>query len=442
MRGLEIETRSEARFKVAGLVRGKRLDDEAKDGARSKDAGPVRSHSVEIGSRAELSEAIRRESSKLEKSGAVIRKVWGKTEIESYVDGKAQEARRESHDPYAGDNAERRAARELGLHYREGRVRVEVVYPEAQIEYADKAGGIERLNISVAQESRIERGQRWREEARQRHLDRSIERGERARSRDPERERIPFDERKRRAAADVAAYRVVSVKDLIEERFGGNAFAGRKGIDQLKRAGLLKEHTVTVRSGKYFKVLTATEKGCREARDHSPDTEQRYFSGLVKPKELRHDVAVYRAARAEIAQLEQRGATVKRVRLDYELKSRVARATERERARKGREAAQKAKVEAARELGLPIDEQGRVHYPDAQIEYEDAMGVSERVSVEVTSGNYRGKHIQPKAAAGFVLYANGRAAARKLGRSLALDPEGSKRGGGGGRRKDDVLFDL
>ena len=151
---------------------------------------------------------------------------------------------------------------------------------------------------------------------------------------------------------------------------------------------------------------------------------------------------MYRAARAEIAELEQRGAAVNRIRLDYELKSRVARATERARARKGGEAAQRAKVEAARKLGLPIDEQGRVHYPDAQIEYSDEMGVSGRVSVEVTSEDYRARDIQAKAAAGFALHANGRAAGRKLGRSLALDPEGSKRGGGGGRRKDDELFEL
>ena len=42
MRGLEVETRNEARFKVAGLDRGKRLDAEAQDGARTE-AGPVRS---------------------------------------------------------------------------------------------------------------------------------------------------------------------------------------------------------------------------------------------------------------------------------------------------------------------------------------------------------------------------------------------------------------
>ena len=442
MRGLDIETRSEARGRFAGLIHVKRLDAEVKGGARSKEAGPVRSQSIEIGSRDELGEAIRRETSRLETSGAGIRKVWGQAEIENYVEAKAQEARRGTHDPYVGDDAREKAARELGLNCRMERESVSVRYPEAQIEYAGADGRIERLNISVAQESGIARGRRRREEARQRHLDRSIERGERARSKDPNRERIGFDERKRRAAADVAAYRVVSVTDLVEERFGGNAFAARKGIDQLKRAGLVGEHTVKVPSGKSFKVLTATDKGCREARDHGPDTEQRYYSGLVKPSELRHDAAVYRAARAEIAELEQRGAQVKCMRLDYELKSRVARATERARARKGREAAHKAKVEAARELELPLDEQGRVHYPDAQIEYEDETGVSGRVSVEVTSEDYRARDIQAKAAAGFALHANGRAAGRKLGRLLALDPEGSKRGGGGGRRKDDELFEL
>ena len=341
MRGLEIETRSEARFKVARLVRGKRLDAEAQDGARTE-AGPVR----------------------------------------------AKPLRRER-----------------------------------------------------------------RNETRQYHIDQPIERGKRAREKDPDRERISFAERKRQAVIDVATYRIVSVKDLVDERFGGNAFAARKGIDQLKRAGLLAEDTVHLPSGKGFKVLTATAKGLQHAREHSPGSKQRYWAGLVKPAERRHDAAVYRAARNEIAELERNGAKVKRIRIDYELKSQVARATERARARRGREAAQKAKVAAAKSMDLPVDENGRVHYPDAQIEYEDAMGEMGRVNVEVTSGNYRGEHIHPKAAAGFSLHANGQAAARKVAAAFgngagqraagAVDPErGGKRGGGGGGPKDDELFEL
>ena len=440
MRGLDIETRDDARLQVERAVRGKRLDVEAQDGARSK-AGPVRSKGVEIGSRQELAAAIQRETSKLEKSGAVIGKVWSKEDLRGFVEDKAQQARRETHDPYAGDVARRGAARRLGLRSKQNREVVEVRYPEAQIEYAYKDGRKQRLNINVAQESREERGQRRREDARQRHLERSIERGERTRGKDPDRERIPFDERKRQAVTDVATYRVVSVRDLVDERFGGNAFAARKGIDALKREGLLKEDTVRLKSGKTFKVLTATDKGREQVRERSPDSEQRYWSGLVKSNELRHDAALYRAARNEIAALEKDGAKVKRIRLDYEMKSQVARASERARAKDGREAAEKAKIEAARALELPVDDKGRVHYPDAQIEYEDEMGAAGRVNVEVTSGNYRGEHIQMKAAAGFALHANGRAAGRRL--ASALDPgSGGKRGGGGGGRKDDELFEL
>ena len=432
MRGLEIDTRNENRLQPAVLRSGKRLDTGAQDGARTK-AGPVREKTVEIGSRMELREAIRRESSQLEKSGAVIGNVRGKAELENYVDAKAQQAQRGTHDPYAGDNARRNAARELGLDYRMELESVSVRYPEAQIEYSDAAGHKQRLNIAVAEKSRIEKGQR-------RHIDRSLERGERAREKDPDRERISFDERKRQAVTDVATYRVVSVRDLVDERFGGNAFAARKGIDSMKRKGLLKEHTVSLKSGKTFKVLTATDKGLQQARDHSPGSAQRYFSGLVKPRELRHDAAVYRAARNEIAELERNGVKVKRIRLDHELKSHVAKATERARAKGGREAAQKAKIEAAGALHLPVDQQEKVHYPDAQIEYEDARGDTGRVNVEVASSEYRNKDIQPKAAAGFALHANGRAAGRRL--ASALDPDrGGKRGGGGGR-KDEELFEL
>ena len=217
--------------------------------------------------------------------------------------------------------------------------------------------------------------------------------------------------------------------------------AARKGINELKKEGLLKEDTVQLKSGKSFKVLTATDRGRKEARDRNPDRGQRYWSGLVKPNELRHDAAVYRAARNEIETLEKDGAKVKRIRLDYEMKSQVARASERARAKGGREAAQKAKIASAQAMELPVDDKGRVHYPDAQIEYEDKMGETGRVNVEVTSGNYRGEHIQAKAGAGFALHANGQTAGRRL--ASVLDPDrGGKRGGGGERHKDDELFEL
>ena len=263
----------------------------------------------------------------------------------------------------------------------------------------------------------------------------------RPRQRNRTRDRIDFDERKRRALDDIATYRVVSVRDLVEQRFGGNAFAARKGIDALKQDGFLEEHTVRVKSGKTFRVLTATNKGRRKAWGSRKHNQQRYWDGLAKPSEIRHDATVYRAARNEIAKLEKAGSTVKRIQLDYEMKGRVSKVTEQARSQNGKDAAHAAKLKAAEDMNLSIDELGKVHYPDARIEYEDQDGNMGRVDVEVTSDNYRSKSLQAKLSAGFKLYANGRSAKRQLSNFLGQkEPKSGSRGGGSNR--DEELFEL
>ena len=138
------------------------------------------------------------------------------------------------------------------------------------------------------------------------------------------RDRIDMTERKRSALDDVATFRVVSVRDLVEQRFGGNAFAARQGINALKDEGMIDEHTIRSKSGKTFRVLSATNKGRKKAWSNRSHPHQRYWSRLAKSAEIRHDTAVYRAARSEVAKLEKSGAKVKRIQLDYEMKSRVS----------------------------------------------------------------------------------------------------------------------
>ncbi|MDE2921401.1 MAG: hypothetical protein OXR83_00820, partial [Acidobacteriota bacterium] len=82
----------------------------------------------------------------------------------------------------------------------------------------------------------------------------------------------------------------------------------------------------------------------------------------------------------------------------------------------GKHAADAERHRAARELGLPVDDAGRVLYPDAQIEYADAGGRTGRVNVEAVSGDYREPAVRAKAAAGFAMHANGPAAASLLKR--------------------------
>ena len=108
----------------------------------------------------------------------------------------------------------------------------------------------------------------------------------------------------------------------------------------------------------------------------------------------------------------------------------------------------------AADFGLPIQADGSVAYPDAQLEWErpddhpDGPGAG-RVNIEVASEHYRGGHLQAKAAAGFAVFAaNGKAgramakagiggalgkAARSLGR-----PSGGGEGGGGNRDASSV----
>ena len=160
------------------------------------------------------------------------------------------------------------------------------------------------------------------------------------------------------------------------------------------------------------------------AAERGIDPGQEIGFARTRPAEAAHDTAIYRACRQEHQRLIEQGATVHRVRLDGEFKSAVARRSESARAKDGRRAADAERHRVAEELGLPIDAQGRVLYPDAQIEYTDSEGRTGRVNIEVASGNYREGAIKAKAAAGFALHANGPAAARLL-RTLGLGGDGS-----------------
>ena len=145
-------------------------------------------------------------------------------------------------------------------------------------------------------------------------------------------------------------------------------------------------------------MLTATPAGAelarRQAVGQGLDPGQRTWAGLVKPGELAHDTEVYRAARAEIKRLLADQATIRRIRIDAELKSIVAKRSETARARDGKAAADIERMQAAQDLGLPVDDNGKVHYPDVQIEYTDADGRTDHVNVEVATNDYRNRSIQ------------------------------------------------
>ena len=244
---------------------------------------------------------------------------------------------------------------------------------------------------------------------------------------DPSRDRLSYQRRLERSLVDVGLYRSVSFRDLAEAHFDGHPYVARRAVNQWIRAGALREHTVRGPKGNACKVLTATPAGAelarRQAVGQGLDPGQRTWAGLVKPGELAHDSEVYQAAREEIKRLLADQASIRRIRIDAELKSIVAKRSETARARDGKAAADIERMQAARDLGLPVDDNGKVHYPDVQIEYTDVDGRTDHVNVEVATKDYRNRAIQAKAAAGFTIRGRGRGAARgHLGEGLRGAP--------------------
>ena len=252
---------------------------------------------------------------------------------------------------------------------------------------------------------------------------------------DPRLDKRTAKQRVDAALADVGMYRNVSYRDLSEAHFDGHPFTARRAVDRMIRDGLMQEHRAKGSKGGTYKVLTLTEAGARRARqcavEQGFDKQQQVWTGLVKKSELSHDTAVYRAAQIEARRLLDQGARIRRVRIDAELKKQVARATEKARAKEGKAAADAARRKAAQDLELPI-KNGRIVYPDAQIEYQDSEGRSGRVNVEIASEHYSDRTIAAKVQAGFQMHGNGGRANVKISKVLsAIKNSGGDRDGGG-----------
>jgi len=209
--------------------------------------------------------------------------------------------------------------------------------------------------------------------------------------------------------ATVGAFRVVSERDLAEG--GGLPREGRASLSHLRDAGLIR----TVPCGPNDRAVCLTERGrdileaSRRDLDRRPEeARQTFCAGLRKPRELTHDVQVYRAyVRAE-ARLRSHGGRVRRVVLDYELKREYQRFLQaRNRGRKASDGRPDREAEEirlwARDHDLPyFDEQ--IHLPDLRIEYDDHDGRSRHEDVEVTTGHYRGGHAAAAVRSGFTRY--------------------------------------
>jgi hypothetical protein len=226
-----------------------------------------------------------------------------------------------------------------------------------------------------------------------------------------------------RTLATVGAFRVVSSSDLRDH--DGKPLDPRRGdLRHLREAGLVETARL---GGRRDHVVTLTKDGRDLLHEHRRDTGERarqaFYAGVRKPRELAHDVQVYRAYERAAEGITERGGRIRRAVLDYELKREYQRfLQERNRDRDDSDGRPDRDAEEialwAVEHHLPyFDEQ--VHFPDVRIEWEDQYGRTREEDIEVTTEHYRGAHAAAAARSGFSCYRSG---------SVGVF------GGGGGRR--------
>jgi DNA-binding MarR family transcriptional regulator len=205
-----------------------------------------------------------------------------------------------------------------------------------------------------------------------------------------------------RILATVGAFRVVPATDLADGRSTPGAF--NEDLRRLEDQGLIERRTLPInREPTRVVVLTKTGKALLEAhRESGRRRDQQYHAGLVKPRELAHDAQLYRLYQAEAAELEERGARVERVVLDYELKRDYQ--TFLNRPDRPDEVDRDEEVAAfAAAHGLPVVD-GHLELPDLRIEYETEDGRLESRDLELVTEHYSRGQLSGKARAGFGLY--------------------------------------
>src|SRR5882762_5060643 len=184
-----------------------------------------------------------------------------------------------------------------------------------------------------------------------------------------------------RSLGAVGAFRVVAERDLRDRR-DESADPREPDLRHLRHEGLVRSVALDGRE----RALTLTTRGhhllSAHRRDRDETRAQAFYAGVSRPRELSHDVQLYRAYLREEERLRDPG-----------------------------------EIERwAREHDLPYFDD-RVRFPDFRIEYElDRRDRHE--DVEVVTEHYRGAHAASVARAGFRCYGRGGGSGRSGGRGF------------------------
>src|SRR5450432_1927816 len=218
---------------------------------------------------------------------------------------------------------------------------------------------------------------------------------------------------------DIGTFRVLKLDDLVAHRYEGDPAEARRDLDNLLRQGLILRRTTHPEKTVYVTLTKAAHRFLEGIRPQDSKQRQALYHGFVKPRDARHDAAIYRLYQQESARIEKAGGKVQRVILDFELKRSVNHNLAKLQSLPAPEQAER-KREIAEENSLPIVN-GKVALPDLRLEYEGPDQELGKVDLELITGDYHAQGLKAKAQTGFAMYALPEDAARL--RPAMSDPE-------------------
>lgn len=209
-----------------------------------------------------------------------------------------------------------------------------------------------------------------------------------------------LDRETTRTLASTGAFRVIADRDLPSNE-------ARKAARDLREQGLVRQVSISGRD----RGITLTDCGRRLLERHRRDRDgrdrQRFHAGVNNPREIKHDAALYRAYRDAEQRIRERGADVRRVVLETDLKREYQQFLQEHNRNRpdsdGRPDRDEREIQRwAHEHDLPVID-GSVQFPDFRIEYE-IHGREEHEDIEVVTAHYRGAHAASRVQAGFTCY--------------------------------------
>jgi len=249
---------------------------------------------------------------------------------------------------------------------------------------------------------------------------RSVPQGRRTKHPDLDRDRTyALRDSELKTLTDIGTFRVLKLDDLVTYRYGGDPAEARRDVDNLLRQGLILRRTTHPEKTVYVTLTKTAHRFLEGSRPQDSKPGQAIYHGFVKPREARHDAAIYRLYQQESARIERAGGKVQRIVLDFELKRSVNRQLAKLQSLPASEQAER-KREIAEENSLPIVN-GKVALPDLRLEYEGPDQELGKVDLELVTGDYHAQALAGKAQTGFAMYGLPEDAARL--RPAMSDPE-------------------